>query len=133
MNHNGECKNNATALRLSLARRFRFILVAHGCTAGSLDSQPTAFQVERWGHLAMTSGPEPSVHHASCTMHMCLAVQFSSFRSACWMECQHPDGRKGPIEGVCVGMSEKHARNVPTVLNFETGNITAQWNVVFDN
>ena len=31
------------------------------------------------------------------------------------------------------GMSEKHARNVPSVLNFETGNITTQWNLVFDD
>ena len=30
-------------------------------------------------------------------------------------------------------MSSKHAGNVPLVLNFETGNITAQWNVVFDD
>ena len=36
-------------------------------------------------------------------------------------------------QGVCVGMSEKHAGNAPLVLNFETGNITAQWNVVFDD
>ena len=34
---------------------------------------------------------------------------------------------------MCVGMSEKHAGNVPSVLNFETGNITAQWNLVFDD
>ena len=30
-------------------------------------------------------------------------------------------------------MSEKHAGNVPSVLNFDTGNVTAQWNTVFDN
>ena len=30
-------------------------------------------------------------------------------------------------------MSEKCAGNVPLVLNFETGNTTAQWSVVFDN
>ena len=36
-------------------------------------------------------------------------------------------------QGVCVGMSEKHAGNAPPVLNFDTGNITAQWNLVFDN
>ena len=30
-------------------------------------------------------------------------------------------------------MSNKHAGTVPLVLNFETGNITAQWNVVFDD
>ena len=35
--------------------------------------------------------------------------------------------------GMYVGMSSKHAGNVPLVLNFETGNITAQWNVVFDD
>ena len=35
--------------------------------------------------------------------------------------------------GMYVGMSDKHAGNVPLVLNFETGNITAQWNVVFDD
>ena len=35
--------------------------------------------------------------------------------------------------GVCAGMSKKHAGNAPLVLNFETGNITAQWNVVFDD
>ena len=34
---------------------------------------------------------------------------------------------------MCVRMSEKHAGNAPLVLNFKTGNITAQWNVVFDN
>ena len=34
---------------------------------------------------------------------------------------------------MCVGMSEKHAGNVPLVLNFNTGNITAQWNLVFDD
>ena len=32
-----------------------------------------------------------------------------------------------------VGISKNHAGNVPLVLNFETGNITAQWNVVFDD
>ena len=32
-----------------------------------------------------------------------------------------------------VGMSERHAGNVPLVLNFDTGNITAQWNLVFDD
>ena len=32
-----------------------------------------------------------------------------------------------------MGMSEKHSGNVPSVLNFETGNITAQWNLVFDD
>ena len=32
-----------------------------------------------------------------------------------------------------VRMSEKHAGDVPLVLNFETGNITAQWNTVFDD
>ena len=30
-------------------------------------------------------------------------------------------------------MSEKHAADVPLVLDFETGNIAAQWNVVLDN
>ena len=30
-------------------------------------------------------------------------------------------------------MSSKHAGSVPLVLNFKTGNITAQWNVVFDD
>ena len=30
-------------------------------------------------------------------------------------------------------MLEKHAGNAPLVLNFDTGNITAQWNAVFDN
>ena len=30
-------------------------------------------------------------------------------------------------------MSEKHAGNAPLVLNFKTGNITAQWNLVFDD
>ena len=32
-----------------------------------------------------------------------------------------------------VGMSERHAGNVPLVLNFDTGDITAQWNLVFDD
>ena len=32
-----------------------------------------------------------------------------------------------------MGISKRHARSVPLVLNFDTGNITAQWNVVFDN
>ena len=32
-----------------------------------------------------------------------------------------------------VGMSERHAGNAPLVLNFDTGNITAQWNLVFDD
>ena len=30
-------------------------------------------------------------------------------------------------------MSEKNAGDAPLVLNFETGNITVQWNMVFDN
>ena len=30
-------------------------------------------------------------------------------------------------------MSNKHAGIVPLVLNFETGNITEQWNMVFDD
>ena len=35
--------------------------------------------------------------------------------------------------GMCVGMSERHAGNAPPVLNFDTGDITAQWNLVFDD
>ena len=35
--------------------------------------------------------------------------------------------------GMCVGMLERHVGSVPLVLNFETGNITAQWNVAFDD
>ena len=34
---------------------------------------------------------------------------------------------------MCVGMSEKHAGSAPLVLNFETGNVTPQWNAVFDD
>ena len=34
---------------------------------------------------------------------------------------------------MCVGMSERHAGNAPLVLNFDTGDITAQWNLVFDD
>ena len=36
-------------------------------------------------------------------------------------------------QGVHVRMSERHAGNVPLILNFKTGNITAQWNVAFDD
>ena len=32
-----------------------------------------------------------------------------------------------------VRKSEKHASSAPLVLNFNTGNITAQWNMVFDD
>ena len=32
-----------------------------------------------------------------------------------------------------VGRSERHAGSAPLVLNLRTGNISAQWNVVFDN
>ena len=32
-----------------------------------------------------------------------------------------------------VGRSERRAGSAPLVLNLRTGNITAQWNVVFDN
>ena len=28
-------------------------------------------------------------------------------------------------------MSNKHVGNIPSILNFETGDIAAQWNVVF--
>ena len=44
-----------------------------------------------------------------------------------------PRWEKQSRQGVHVGMSEKHAGNVPLILNFETGNITAQWNAVFDD
>ena len=30
-------------------------------------------------------------------------------------------------------MSERHAGNAPSVLNFDKGNVTAQWNLVFDD
>ena len=36
-------------------------------------------------------------------------------------------------QGMCVGMSNEHARSVPLASNFETGNIALQWNTVFDN
>lgn len=36
-------------------------------------------------------------------------------------------------QGVHVRMSKRHTGKAPLVLNFKTGNITAQWNVVFDN
>ena len=65
-------------------------------------------------------------------MHMQLDVQCVLFENTCQMGCQHPDGRKDP-DGVCVRMSEKHAGNVPLILNFKTGNITVQWNAVFDD
>ena len=42
-------------------------------------------------------------------------------------------GEKIQLRCVCVGMSEKQAGNAPPVLNFEAGNITAQWNLVFDD
>ena len=34
---------------------------------------------------------------------------------------------------MCVGVSDKQAGNVPLILNFETGDITAQWCTVLDN
>ena len=34
---------------------------------------------------------------------------------------------------MCVGMSETHVGSVPLIVNFETGDITAQWSTVFDN
>ena len=44
-----------------------------------------------------------------------------------------PRWEKRSNRGMYVGISNKHAGNVPLVLNFETGNITPQWNVVFDD
>ena len=57
----------------------------------------------------MISGPEPSSHCASCMMCMCLVVQFTFFKSVCWMECLHPDGRRGPTK-VCTWECQ---RNMP--------------------
>ena len=36
-------------------------------------------------------------------------------------------------QGMYVGRSTKHANSVPLVLNLETGYMTPQWNVVFDD
>ena len=44
-----------------------------------------------------------------------------------------PQWEKRSRQGMCVGMSERHAGNVPLILNFKTGDITAQRNVVFGN
>ena len=50
------------------------------------------------------------------------------------MECPHQDGKEDlDRQGMCVGMSNEHAGNMPMILNFATGNITAQHNIVFDN
>ena len=57
----------------------------------------------------MTSGPEPNIHCASCTMFMHLVVQHAFHKSACRTECRHPDGRKDPTEA-CV---QECQRNTP--------------------
>ena len=49
------------------------------------------------------------------------------------------DGKKIPrwenrsVRGMYMGISEKHAGDVPLVLNTETGRITPQWNIIFDD
>ena len=49
----------------------------------------------------MTSGPKPSVHCVSHTMHTCLVAQCMFCKSVCRMECRCRDGRKDPTK-VCV-------------------------------
>ena len=44
-----------------------------------------------------------------------------------------PRWEKRPRQGVCIRMSERHTENVPLILNFETGNVTAQWNTAFND
>ena len=61
-------------------------------------------------------------------MFTCSAVQHASHKSV-----SMPRWEKRSNQGVCAGMSEKHSGNTPSVLNFDTGNITAQWNLVFDD
>ena len=57
----------------------------------------------------------------------------------CALQKKPADGRSTPQwerrskRGMHVGMSKRHAGSAPLVSNFETGNITAQWNVVFDD
>ena len=49
------------------------------------------------------------------------------------------DGKKIPrwenrsVRGMHMGVSEKHAGDVPLVLNTETGKMTPQWNIIFDD
>ena len=55
----------------------------------------------------MIFGPEPSTHCASHTMHMCLVAQCTFCKSACQMECQHQDGRRGLI-GACMSECQRN-------------------------
>ena len=60
-------------------------------------------------------------------------------RPICALEKKTADRKKTPRwrrrsdRAMCVGRSERHAGSAPLVLNFNTGNITAQWNVAFND
>ena len=59
----------------------------------------------------MTSGPKPSILHASCMTHTCSVAQCVFCKSVSRMECRHRDGRKDPTKA-CVLECQRDTRGM---------------------
>ena len=69
----------------------------------------------------------------SCMTFTCLVVQRVCFKNILSDGMSAARWEARSRQGMCVGMSDEHAGDFLLILNFMTGDIIAQWSMVFDN